>query len=113
MSLIYVRESSEPQRQGDKTDTYNLVDAWSILCYEYKSQTPAHIKVIDAYLLYVVATGILQLLYIVLVRGRPYQYFVTGLFASFGSFFLAGRLMKIIHLCLFIISYSSILFHSI
>ena len=54
----------------------------------YTSKTDTTVRAIDAYLLFCVATGLLQLAYFAAVKGRPYQSFVAGFVSSLGSFVL-------------------------
>ena len=78
--------------ENSDVDVRGLGESWCLLGKLYSEKTPSLVKAMDAYLLYVVATGILQLVYeIAVLRGRFYQYFVTGFFSSLGAFALAGK----------------------
>ncbi|KAL1250395.1 hypothetical protein QQF64_021400, partial [Cirrhinus molitorella] len=56
---------------------------------EYASSTPNKLKVIDAYLLYIMMTGALQFLYCLLVGTFPFNSFLSGFISCVGSFILA------------------------
>lgn len=56
----------------------------------YMTNTPSFLKLIDAYLLCVMLTGIIQFVYVILAGTYPYNSFLAGFGASVGSFVLAG-----------------------
>ncbi|XP_019960911.1 dolichyl-diphosphooligosaccharide--protein glycosyltransferase subunit DAD1 [Paralichthys olivaceus] len=56
---------------------------------EYGSSTPNKLKVVDAYLLYILLTGALQFLYCLLVGTFPFNSFLSGFISCVGSFILA------------------------
>lgn len=58
---------------------------------EYSSGTPSKIKVIDAYLLYMVLTGAFAFLYCLLVGTFPFNSFLSGFISCVASFTLAGK----------------------
>lgn len=58
---------------------------------EYEIQTPKKLKVIDAYLGYVLITGIVQFVYCCLVGTFPFNSFLSGFISSVGCFILGGR----------------------
>ncbi|ODM89267.1 Dolichyl-diphosphooligosaccharide--protein glycosyltransferase subunit DAD1 [Orchesella cincta] len=55
----------------------------------YEAQTPKKLKVIDAYLAYVLLTGIVQFVYCCLVGTFPFNSFLSGFISSVGCFILA------------------------
>lgn len=55
---------------------------------EYKSRTPQRLKLVDAYLAYVMLTGIVQFLYCCLVGTFPFNSFLSGFISCVGSFVL-------------------------
>uniref|UniRef100_A0A6I8PM45 Dolichyl-diphosphooligosaccharide--protein glycosyltransferase subunit DAD1 n=2 Tax=Xenopus tropicalis TaxID=8364 RepID=A0A6I8PM45_XENTR len=55
---------------------------------EYVSSTPQRLKLLDAYLLYILLTGALQFLYCLLVGTFPFNSFLSGFISSVGSFIL-------------------------
>lgn len=58
---------------------------------EYVTRTPSKIKIIDAYLLYILLTGAFQFLYCLLVGTFPFNSFLAGFISCVGSFILAGE----------------------
>jgi len=58
---------------------------------EYDSKTPKKLKIIDAYLTYILLTGIVQFAYCVLVGTFPFNSFLSGFISSVASFVLAGK----------------------
>jgi len=58
---------------------------------EYQSSTPKKLKLIDAYLVYVLLTGIVQFAYCLLVGTFPFNSFLSGFISTVGSFILAGK----------------------
>lgn len=55
----------------------------------YKKDTPASLKLIDVYLVYILITGIVQFVYMALVGTFPYNAFLGGFISTVGSFVLA------------------------
>ncbi|KAK1152916.1 dolichyl-diphosphooligosaccharide--protein glycosyltransferase subunit DAD1 [Acipenser oxyrinchus oxyrinchus] len=56
---------------------------------EYVTSTPNKLKLVDAYLLYIVLTGAMQFLYCLLVGTFPFNSFLSGFISSVGCFILA------------------------
>ncbi|MCJ8742012.1 hypothetical protein PDJAM_G00077380 [Pangasius djambal] len=56
---------------------------------EYASSTSAKLKLVDAYLLYILLTGAFQFLYCLLVGTFPFNSFLSGFISCVGSFILA------------------------
>ncbi|XP_006217276.3 dolichyl-diphosphooligosaccharide--protein glycosyltransferase subunit DAD1 [Vicugna pacos] len=56
---------------------------------EYLSSTPQRLKLLDAYLLYILLTGALQFGYCLLVGTFPFNSFLSGFISCVGSFILA------------------------
>ncbi|XP_016391342.1 dolichyl-diphosphooligosaccharide--protein glycosyltransferase subunit DAD1-like [Sinocyclocheilus rhinocerous] len=67
----------------------SVISVISRFLEEYASSTPNKLKVIDAYLLYVMMTGALQFLYCLLVGTFPFNSFLSGFISCVGSFILA------------------------
>ena len=57
---------------------------------EYRTTTPKKLKLIDAYLVYVMLTGIIQFAYCLLVGTFPFNSFLSGFISTVGCFVLAG-----------------------
>ena len=56
----------------------------------YTQKTPGLVKVLDVYLLFCMATGILQAVYYLAAGSPQYNAFLGGFISSVGSFVLAG-----------------------
>ncbi|XP_022910296.1 dolichyl-diphosphooligosaccharide--protein glycosyltransferase subunit DAD1 [Onthophagus taurus] len=56
---------------------------------EYATKTPKKLKIIDAYLLYILLTGIVQFVYCLLVGTFPFNSFLSGFISSVSCFVLA------------------------
>ena len=68
----------------------NLLTVLTKFYDEYTSRTPQKLKIIDAYLTYILLTGIVQFVYCALVGTFPFNSFLSGFISSVGSFILAG-----------------------
>lgn len=55
---------------------------------DYMKNTPKKLKIIDAYLLYILLTGVIQFAYCLLVGTFPFNSFLSGFISSVGSFVL-------------------------
>merc|ERR1712141_257120 len=55
---------------------------------EYMNSTPKKLKAIDAYLFYVLLTGVIQFLYCCLVGTFPFNSFLSGFISTVGTFVL-------------------------
>ena len=53
---------------------------------EYQTSTPRKLKLIDAYLVYVLLTGIVQFAYCLLVGTYPFNSFLSGFISTVGCF---------------------------
>ncbi|RLN94469.1 hypothetical protein BBJ28_00005381 [Nothophytophthora sp. Chile5] len=60
-------------------------------CTKYDKTTPKKIKLIDGFLAYVLATGVLQFIYCALVGTFPFNSFLAGFVCTVGVFVLAGK----------------------
>ncbi|XP_027021079.1 dolichyl-diphosphooligosaccharide--protein glycosyltransferase subunit dad1 [Tachysurus fulvidraco] len=56
---------------------------------EYAGSTSAKLKLVDAYLLYILLTGVFQFFYCLLVGTFPFNSFLSGFISCVGSFILA------------------------
>ena len=61
----------------------------------YQKETTQNLKLIDAYLVYILFSGIFQFIYCVLAGLYPYNAFLSGFISTVGSFVLAGKFKKI------------------
>lgn len=58
---------------------------------EYQSRTSQRLKLVDAYLAYVMLTGIVQFVYCLMVGTFPFNSFLAGFISCVGAFVLAGK----------------------
>uniref|UniRef100_A0A914UWL5 Dolichyl-diphosphooligosaccharide--protein glycosyltransferase subunit DAD1 n=1 Tax=Plectus sambesii TaxID=2011161 RepID=A0A914UWL5_9BILA len=66
-----------------------LIQVLSKLHDDYCAQTPKKLKLIDAYLVYILLTGIAQFVYCCMVGTFPFNSFLAGFISTVGSFVLA------------------------
>ncbi|KAK8723738.1 hypothetical protein OTU49_011519 [Cherax quadricarinatus] len=59
---------------------------------EYMKNTPKKLKVVDAYLTYVLMTGVLQFVYCCIVGSFPFNSFLSGFICTVGCFVLGVSL---------------------
>lgn len=70
-----------------------VIDVLVKLYQDYQKSTPSKLKLIDAYMLYILLTGIPQFIYCLLVGTFPFNAFLSGFCSTVASFVLAGRLV--------------------
>ncbi|CAG0914362.1 unnamed protein product [Notodromas monacha] len=73
------------------TMVVSLMSVCGKLHKDYVASTPKRLKIIDAYLLYVLLTGILQFVYCCLVGTFPFNSFLSGFISTVGCFSLAVK----------------------
>ncbi|OAJ35857.1 hypothetical protein BDEG_20090 [Batrachochytrium dendrobatidis JEL423] len=83
--------TTTPKLTTSNTDT-TLSSILTTFEESYFSSTPQSIVLIDVYLAFVMLTGIIQFLYVVLAGTYPYNSFLAGFICSVGSFVLAVNL---------------------
>ncbi|CAG8567239.1 5042_t:CDS:2 [Ambispora gerdemannii] len=59
------------------------------LLKSYNKETPQNLKLIDAYLAFILVSGILQFVYVLLAGTYPYNAFLAGFISTVGQFVLA------------------------
>lgn len=69
----------------------NLLSVLGKLYEDYSTRTPKRLKLVDVYLAYIMATGIIQFVYCLLVGTFPFNSFLAGFISCVGSFVLAGE----------------------
>ncbi len=60
----------------------------------YAASTPARLRILDAFLVYQVATALIQLVYVFLVGTFPFNSFLAGFFSAIGSAVLTASLRQ-------------------
>lgn len=58
---------------------------------EYVQNTPNKLKIVDAYLVYIVLTGVIQFVYCCLVGSFPFNSFLSGFISTVSCFILGGK----------------------
>jgi oligosaccharyltransferase complex subunit epsilon len=66
----------------------NIVEVLSRFHNEYSINTSKRLKLIDAYLLYILLTGVVQFVYCCLVGTFPFNSFLSGFISTVASFIL-------------------------
>lgn len=66
---------------------------------EYMKSTPKRLKIVDAYLFYILLTGIVQFVYCCLVGSFPFNSFLSGFISTVSCFVLAGMFNKTNTVC--------------
>ncbi|XP_076333074.1 dolichyl-diphosphooligosaccharide--protein glycosyltransferase subunit [Tachypleus tridentatus] len=67
----------------------SVIEVLSKFYEDYESNTPKRLKIIDAYLFYILLTGIIQFVYCCLVGTYPFNSFLSGFISCVASFVLA------------------------
>lgn len=70
----------------------SLISVVSKFYNTYMNSTPNRLKIVDAYLLYILLTGIIQFVYCCLVGTFPFNSFLAGFVSCVGSFVLGGEM---------------------
>ncbi|TKY88320.1 hypothetical protein EX895_002672 [Sporisorium graminicola] len=64
----------------------------STLYNSYVDNTPKRLKVIDAFLVFLMLSGIIQFIYCALITNFPFNSFIAGFASTVGQFVLAASL---------------------
>ncbi|EJD53904.1 defender against death DAD protein [Auricularia subglabra TFB-10046 SS5] len=80
-------QSSAPDKQG--TAPAQAVES---LLRSYDETTPARLKLIDAFLVFIMLSGAIQFAYCVLVTNYPFNAFLAGFASCIGQFVLTASL---------------------
>lgn len=67
---------------------------------EYNQQTPKKLKLIDAYLFYILLTGVFQFVYCCLVGTFPFNSFLSGFISTISCFILGGMYILLVTHCI-------------
>jgi len=73
-------------------DPRELKNILSELWIEYNKRTPHLLKIIDVFLVYIMFTGVMQFVYVVLAGTFPFNSFLSGFISTVGSFVLTASL---------------------
>jgi len=69
-----------------------VVNALYSLYVDYRKTTSSKLKIVDAYMFYILITGIIQFVYCLLVGTFPFNAFLSGFISTVASFVLAANL---------------------
>ncbi|RKP07254.1 defender against cell death 1-like molecule [Thamnocephalis sphaerospora] len=64
----------------------------SQLWTNYRAETGVRLQLVDAYMVFLLLTGILQFVHVVLVGTFPYNAFISGFASTVGAFVFAAAL---------------------
>jgi hypothetical protein len=59
-------------------------------------ETSTRLKLIDSYMVFLMATGIIQFIYCLLVGTFPYNAFLSGFISTVGAFVFAGKIQRVV-----------------
>nr|CAX77901.1 oligosaccharyltransferase [Schistosoma japonicum] len=71
------------------SDSQSFTSVVKEFLYKYKTTTPKRLRVLDAYLAYVLLTGIIQFIYCCIAGTFPFNSFLSGFISCVASFILA------------------------
>ncbi|CAD5209519.1 UNVERIFIED_CONTAM: Dolichyl-diphosphooligosaccharide--protein glycosyltransferase subunit dad-1, partial [Eudyptes robustus] len=77
---------------GASTGSNNAFVVLQTLYSQYQKSTPSRLKLVDAYLFYILITGIAQFVYGVVFGTFPFNAFLGGFISTVASFVLAACL---------------------
>ncbi|KAJ3723424.1 DAD family-domain-containing protein [Lentinula raphanica] len=83
--------SSKPTKATPQSP---LPSSFSALFKAYTQNTSSRLKFIDAFLVFLMASGILQFVYCVLVTNFPFNAFLAGFSSTVGQFVLTASLRQ-------------------
>ncbi|KAG8734636.1 oligosaccharyltransferase complex subunit epsilon [Ceratobasidium sp. 428] len=72
--------------------TASTTSAFQQLWKSYQNDTPDRLKLIDAFLVFIMISGIVQFLHCVLVSNFPFNAFLSGFGSTIGQFVLTASL---------------------
>jgi len=75
-------------QKGVAASAPSLVTVLTNFHADYQKTTPNKLKIIDAYLLYILLTGVVQFVYCCLVGTFPFNSFLSGFISTVGCFVL-------------------------
>ncbi|KAL4399339.1 oligosaccharyltransferase complex subunit epsilon [Malassezia pachydermatis] len=80
---------TSPGKGSSSSALLNLSGVYKKLIQSYQTKTPSRIKLLDAFLLFLFVTGVLQFIYCVLLSDYPFNSFLAGFSATVGQFVFA------------------------
>ena len=83
--------SSDVYLNHDKMSSLSVFSVVKSFWDDYRAKTPQKLKLVDAYLAYIMITGIVQFAYCALVGTFPFNSFLAGFISCVASFVLGGK----------------------
>ncbi|OAL07568.1 defender against death DAD protein [Phaeosphaeriaceae sp. SRC1lsM3a] len=83
---------STPARSSKPSSNADAQDILQGIYSKYVSKTPQRVKLLDAFMAFLVVVGALQFFYVVLVGNFPFNAFLSGFSATVGQFVLTASL---------------------
>ncbi|KAF3919767.1 hypothetical protein ABW20_dc0108425 [Dactylellina cionopaga] len=77
---------------GKLTANSSPIDVAQAIWEKYRTNTPQRTKLIDVFMVFLVAVGIVQFVYCVLAGNYPFNAFLAGFAATVGQFVLTASL---------------------
>ena len=90
---VILRIAHHVRPRPNKMSSPSIVSVISSFLDDYQAKTPKKLKIVDAYLGYILFTGIFQFLYCLLVGTFPFNSFLAGFISCVASFVLGGELL--------------------
>ncbi|CAK7264804.1 oligosaccharyltransferase complex subunit epsilon [Sporothrix epigloea] len=86
--------SSAPKLMATTTPSSGnaVQDVLQTLLQNYQKATPQRVKLLDAFMAFLVAVGVLQFVYCVLAGNYPFNAFLSGFSSTVGQFVLTASL---------------------
>ncbi|KAH7408254.1 DAD family-domain-containing protein [Phaeosphaeria sp. MPI-PUGE-AT-0046c] len=84
--------SSTPARSSKPSSNADAQDILQGIYSKYVSKTPQRVKLLDAFMAFLIVVGALQFLYVVVVGNFPFNAFLSGFSATVGQFVLTASL---------------------
>ncbi|KAF2281307.1 defender against death DAD protein [Westerdykella ornata] len=85
-------KSSSSSKPNTPTHTLDAQQIITSIWRKYLSQTPQRVKLLDAFMGFLVVVAVLQFIYVVLVGNFPFNAFLSGFSATVGQFVLTASL---------------------
>ncbi|KAJ3743431.1 DAD/Ost2 [Lentinula detonsa] len=92
--LSTTQSSSGSNKPIQTTSQSPFPSAFSALFKAYTQNTSSRLKFIDAFLVFLMASGILQFVYCILVTNFPFNAFLAGFASTVGQFVLTASLRQ-------------------
>ncbi|ETS61378.1 hypothetical protein PaG_04405 [Moesziomyces aphidis] len=84
--------SSRPRPSGAAASSSSTSSPLSTLYNSYVDNTPKRLKLIDAFLVFLMLSGVIQFAYCALITNFPFNSFIAGFASTVGQFVLAASL---------------------